>query len=227
MHRIVEGIQKFHDRVFPSQREWYEQLALKQQKPRALFITCADSRINPNLITQTEPGDLFILRNAGNIVPSYGSASGGEGATIEYAVSVLGVQHIIICGHSHCGAMQALLRHDGLDDLPAVRSWFGHAEATRQIMRSKYPVGLNGQTNLVAAKENVLVQLNHLRTHPSVAAGLAAGKVNIYGWVYVIEAGEVLGYNPESGNFEALHLNVPNPVDTHNLMVETCEAGGH
>ena len=103
-----------------------------------LFITCSDSRINPNLITHTEPGDLFILRNAGNIIPPHGAANGGEGATIEFAVAGLGVQDIIVCGHSHCGAMKGLLHPESLTDMPAITAWLSHAEATRRIMREKY-----------------------------------------------------------------------------------------
>src|SRR4051812_3852649 len=129
MHKLVEGIRNFQRHVFPAQRHWFERLAAKVQTPQALLITCSDSRINPNLLTQTEPGDLFLLRNAGNIVPAYGAANGGEGATIEYAVSVLGIRNLIICGHSNCGAMEALLRGDGIQHLPAVAAWFAHAES--------------------------------------------------------------------------------------------------
>src|SRR6478736_4743690 len=131
MRKIIEGVREFQATVFREQRELFEALSRKPQNPLAMFITCSDSRINPNLITQTEPGDLFLLRNAGNIIPPSGAGNGGEGATIEYAVGVLGVQHIIVCGHSQCGAMQALLRPNAVDDLPAVAEWFRHAEATR------------------------------------------------------------------------------------------------
>src|SRR5437764_15090805 len=127
MEKIFDGVRRFRDTVFAEQRLLFERLARKQD-PQALFITCSDSRINPNLTTQTEPGELFILRNAGNIIPPHGAASGGEAATIEYAVSVLKVSHVILCGHSHCGAMQALLGGEQDLDLPAVRAWFAHAE---------------------------------------------------------------------------------------------------
>ena len=104
MQKLLEGLHHFQQNIFSSQRELFERLA-KGQSPETLFITCSDSRINPNLLTQTQPGELFILRNAGNIIPPYGAANGGEGATIEYAVAVLGVKDIIVCGHAHCGAM--------------------------------------------------------------------------------------------------------------------------
>src|SRR5262249_33214059 len=137
MERILEGVRRFRETVFHEQRLLFERLA-RQQAPQALFITCSDSRVNPNLITQTEPGELFILRNAGNIVPPHGTSGGGEAATIEYAVSVLKVANIIVCGHSNCGAMHALLYDEKARDLPAVRAWFGHAEATRRIMTENH-----------------------------------------------------------------------------------------
>src|SRR5262252_6431769 len=120
MEKILQGVRRFQETVFREQRERFEALGRKPQSPLALFITCSDSRVNPNLITSTEPGDLFLLRNAGNIIPPSGAAGGGEGATVEYAVSVLGLRHVIVCGHYHCGAMHHLLRGRGTDDLPAV-----------------------------------------------------------------------------------------------------------
>ena len=137
IERLMQGIHHFQTEIFDSQRELFERLA-RGQNPTALFITCSDSRINPNLITQTDPGELFILRNAGNIVPPYGLASGGEAGTIEFAVAALGVRHIIVCGHSHCGAMRSLLRPELIENLPAVRTWLAHAEPTRRIVEQNY-----------------------------------------------------------------------------------------
>src|SRR5690349_55453 len=122
MERIIRGIHQFQNNVFSTQRELFERLA-SGQKPEALFITCSDSRINPNLVTQTKPGELFIMRNAGNIIPPYGAANGGEGATIEYAVAALGIKDIIVCGHTHCGAMNGLLNLNKLTKMPSVVSW--------------------------------------------------------------------------------------------------------
>src|SRR5262249_32571737 len=132
MRKIIEGVRRFQSTVFREQRELFEALAQKQQNPLALFITCSDSRINPNLITQTEPGDLFLLRNAGNFVPPYGAANGGEGATVEYAVSVLKLRNVIVCGHYGCGAMHYLMCQERMGELPSVRAWFSHAESTRR-----------------------------------------------------------------------------------------------
>ena len=124
MQRLVDGVQRFQTNVFSAQRHLFERLA-EGQNPLALFITCSDSRINPNLITQTEPGELFILRNAGNIVPPYGASRGGEEGSIEYAVSVLGVEDIIVCGHSHCGAMSALLDPAPRAHVPEIYLFYG------------------------------------------------------------------------------------------------------
>ncbi len=200
MDKIIAGAKHFHREVYPKNKQFFEQLADKQQKPAALFITCADSRVNPNLITQTEPGDLFLIRNAGNIVPSYTVASGGEIATIEYSVEVLGIRNIIICGHSQCGAMKAVLA-GGLDHLPAVKSWVNHAEATRQIVARKYPNLKGDELAVAATEENVLVQMNHLSTHPCVAARLASGELNVFGWYYDIGSGQIYQYDQARGWF--------------------------
>src|SRR5207248_9653519 len=136
----------------------------------ALFITCSDSRVQPNLLTQTEPGDLFVLRNAGNLIPPHGAARGGEAATIEYAVSALGIEDIIVCGHSRCGAVRGLLHPEDLGNLPAMAEWLRHADATGQIVRELYGHLDPPARWTVAVEENVLVQLEHLRTHPAIAA---------------------------------------------------------
>ncbi|MCC6416726.1 MAG: carbonic anhydrase [Gemmataceae bacterium] len=200
MQKLVQGIHHFQANIFRSQQELFHRLA-DGQSPEALFITCSDSRINPNLLTQTDPGELFILRNAGNIIPPHGAANGGEGATIEFAVAGLGINDIIICGHSHCGAMKGLLHPHSLDRLPAMAAWLSHAEATRRIIQEKYQ-NLTGPALLTATvEENVLVQLENLRTHPTVAAGLARGSLKLHGWVYKIETGQVFAYDPRQGQF--------------------------
>ena len=211
MQKLIQGIHHFQDNVFSSQRELFERLA-EDQHPDALFITCSDSRINPNLITQTEPGELFIIRNAGNIVPPYGAANGGEGATIEFAVVGLVIQHIIVCGHSHCGAMKGLLRPESLTKMPMMAAWLGHAEATRRIAQQKYEDRPAEALLNVAIQENVLVQLENLRTHPAVAAALAAGKLKLHAWVYKIETGQVFAYAPGRGQFAPLTGFSPAPV---------------
>jgi carbonic anhydrase len=202
MQRLADGIHQFQNEVFSSRQCLFERLVDGQQ-PVALFITCSDSRIDPSLLTQTEPGELFILRNAGNIVPAYGAVeNGGEAATIEYAVSVLGVKDIVICGHSHCGAMSGLLDQSQLAKLPAVRAWLSHAESTQRIIEENYSHITDSAKRLTATvEENVLVQLEHLQTYPTVAAALDRKALNLHGWVYKFETEQVYGYHPQDGQF--------------------------
>ena len=204
MEKLVKGIHHFQDSVFRRQSKLFEQL-VEGQQPLALFITCSDSRIDPNLLTQTQPGELFIMRNAGNIVPPYGAVYGGESATIEYAISVLNIADIIVCGHSHCGAMNGILHPEQIDHLPAVKAWLAHAEATSRIIRENYSHIADPEAKLTATvEENVLVQLESLRTHPSVAAALGRGQVKIHGWVYKFETGQVFAFDPHEGQFQPL-----------------------
>jgi carbonic anhydrase len=202
MQKLVDGVHHFRQKVFNSERALFERLADGQQ-PLALFITCSDSRIDPCLLTQTQPGELFVLRNAGNIVPPYGQAAGGEAATIEYAVCALKVKDIIVCGHSHCGAMHGLLHPETLGELPAVRQWLTHAEATARIMRENYQHITEAASRLTATvEENVLVQLENLRTHPSVAAALARDELKLHGWAYKFETGEVFECNARQAQYD-------------------------
>jgi carbonic anhydrase len=204
MQKLVEGIHRFQKDVFCRQQLFFERLVDGQQ-PLALFITCSDSRIDPNMLTQTQPGELFIMRNAGNIIPPYSSGGCGEAASIEYAIGLLGVRDIIICGHSHCGAMNALMHPEQAESLPAVRSWLEYAEATRRIIGENYNHLSDMRARLTATvEENVLVQLENLRTHPSVLAALARREIRLHGWVYKFETGQVFAYNAESGQFESL-----------------------
>lgn len=213
MKKLVTGVHKFQDSVFPTDRKNYVKMARWQQSPSTVFVTCADSRVMPTVFTQSEPGDLFFVRNAGNIIPPHGGQAGGqaggeaggEAATIEYAVSVLGVRQIIVCGHSQCGAMKAIIdTPEALEPLPAMRQWLHHADATRQIVNHKYK-HLDGEERLVAAiEENVLVQINNLSTHPGIAILLATGELKVFGWYFDIATGHVHHYNPVTGQFEEL-----------------------
>lgn len=200
MQKLIQGIHQFRQENFRPLQGLFEQLS-KGQNPETLFITCSDSRIDPNLLTHSQPGDLFILRNAGNIVPPHGAANGGEAATIEFAVAALGIKDIIICGHSHCGAMKGLLQPEMVASLPAVAAWLSHAETTRRIVRENYG-HLDGDRLVTATvEENVLVQLENLRTLPAVASRLVRGDLHLHGWVYKIETGEVFAYDFTSGQF--------------------------
>jgi carbonic anhydrase len=203
MKSLIEGLHHFQDEVFGTQRALFERLA-KGQTPETLFITCSDSRIDPCLLTQSMPGELFIIRNAGNLVPPYGSSQGGEAATIEFAVAALKVKEIIVCGHSHCGAMKGLLSPPSAQDFPALTHWLGHAESTRRVVKEKYSNHDEDEILNITIQENVLAQLENLRTHPVVAAGLALKKLKLHAWVYKIETGEVFGYEPQSAQFHQL-----------------------
>jgi carbonic anhydrase len=203
MQKLLQGLQHYQTKIFGSQRQLFERLS-QGQSPDVLFITCSDSRINPNLLTQTEPGELFILRNAGNIIPPYGAVQGGESATIEFAVAALGVKDIIVCGHTHCGAMKGLLEPPNNRDFPALTAWLAHAESTRRIVQDKYADREGSELLSVTIQENVLAQMENLRTHPVVASGLSQGKLKLHGWVYKIETGEVFGYDPEVCQFQIL-----------------------
>ena len=203
MQKLIEGIHHFQKTDFRPLQGLFEQLA-KGQNPDTLFITCSDSRIDPNLLTQSKPGDLFILRNAGNIVPPHGAANGGEAATIEFAVAALDVKDIIICGHSHCGAMKGLLQPEQVASLPAVSAWLSHAETTRRIVQDNYGHLEDERLITATVQENVLVQLENLRTLPAVASRLVRGDLHLHGWVYKIETGEVFAYDLGSGQFVPL-----------------------
>jgi carbonic anhydrase len=209
MEKLVHGIHRFQSDIFRDRQEFFERLA-GGQNPQALFVTCSDSRVTPDLITQAEPGDLFVLRNAGNLIPPHGAApDSGEAATVEYAVKSLRIRDIIVCGHTLCGAMQALSRPELLTDMPRMRQWLGHADATREIILSNYRLATPDATWKATVEENVLVQLENLRTHPSVASALARGDVKLHGWVYKLETGEVFAFDPVRGQFLPLTENSP------------------
>ncbi|MEM1367133.1 MAG: carbonic anhydrase [Cyanobacteria bacterium P01_H01_bin.15] len=201
MEKLVKGLRRFQTEYFSKNQDLFEHLA-KGQSPRVLFITCSDSRVDPNLITNAKVGELFVIRNAGNIVPPYGATNGGEGGAIEYAVQALNVEHIIVCGHSYCGAMKGLLKLDKLkEDMPLVYDWLLQAEATRRLLKENYPT-LEGQEKLDAAiAENVLTQLENLRTYPVVHSRLRQGKLHLNAWVYHIESGQVFAYDPEEQEY--------------------------
>ncbi len=205
MRKLLKGVHQFQSNYFSSHREMFEQLSLGQH-PRILFITCCDSRIDPNLITQTEPGELFIIRNIGNIIPPYGTTTGAEGAAIEYAIQELGIKNIIVCGHSHCGAMKGLLQVNSLNEkTPLVRDWLKYAEATRMIIEEHYQE-YEGEERLNAAiEENVLTQIENLRSYPIIHSKLYSGQLTLHAWVYKIETGGVFVYSTERCNIQAEH----------------------
>jgi carbonic anhydrase len=213
LKHIVDGFLHFHHEVFPQQEELFKKLATAQS-PRAMFITCADSRVAPELITQSSPGDLFVTRNVGNVVPPYGQMNGGVSTAIEYAVLALGVQHIIVCGHSDCGAMRAVLKPESLEKMPTVKAWLRHAEVARTVVEDNCNCANESESMQVLTEENVISQLQHLRTHPSVASRMASGQLFIHGWIYSIETSEIRAYDAEQDCFLPLDGKGPTPSAT-------------
>ena len=212
MNDLIGRVFSFEKHVFPNQSALYNHLASNGQSPKALMISCADSRVVPEHIMQADPGDLFVCRNAGNIVPPFSQANGGVTSTVEYAVLALGVRDIIVCGHSDCGAMKALVHDGSLDGMPNVAAWLRHSMAAQKVARESYP-DLNDQDRLRAITlENVVAQIAHLRTHPAVAAGIARGEIALHGWYVDIHQGRILGLDGETGRFVPLREDAPFPV---------------
>jgi carbonic anhydrase len=195
VEKFLGGVSRFQKDVYPQHQDLFEKLALGQ-RPEALFITCADSRIDPCLLTQTKPGELFICRVIGNIVPPYPDSLGGVSATIEYAVGVLRVPDVIVCGHTDCGVMKGALHPDALSSFAAVWNWLRYAGIQQ---RQVHP---SAELILSVTEENVVTQLKNLRSHPAVANGLIDGNLSLHGWVYHIGPGVVTAYNEKSGKFE-------------------------
>ncbi|MGE0712881.1 MAG: carbonic anhydrase [Planctomycetota bacterium] len=204
MERLAKGVHEFRRDTFAENEELFAQLA-KGQNPHTLFITCSDSRVVPTIVTGSGLGELFELQNAGNIIPAFGAGGIGSAATVEYAVSGLKVKDIVVCGHTQCGAMTGLLQPEKVADMPAVQGWLQHAETTRRIIRENYKhLTEFGELLTATIKENVLVQLEHLRTHPSVAVALARRDLHLHGWIYELETGMVHAYDPEREDFQPL-----------------------
>ncbi|WP_084397936.1 carbonic anhydrase [Henriciella aquimarina] len=200
MPKFAAGVLKFQDTIYPEKQDLFEKLS-QGQSPEALFITCSDSRIELAMITQTEPGELFICRNAGNIVPPHTEQTGAMTASIEYAVAVLQVPHIVVCGHSGCGAMKGAMNPEGLETLPHVAKWLGYSQAAVDIVDELAPDGTAEERMKLLIEQNVLLQLQHLRTHPSVARRIARGDVDLHGWVYDIKTGGVDAYDEARQEF--------------------------
>ncbi|MFE0175322.1 carbonic anhydrase [Streptomyces sp. NPDC059002] len=196
MHDLSEGVARFQRDVFPGKADLFARLATTH-RPGTLFISCSDARVVPELITQREPGELFVIRTAGNVVPPYAPGADGVAASVEYAVAVLGVGDVVVCGHSGCGAMTALAEGHDLGALPAVADWLRHVDAV--------------PTRDVAAlvRANVAAQLANLATHPAVARALAARTLTLRGWVFDIPTGSVTD------------VDVPTDVDVSSPVART------
>jgi carbonic anhydrase len=217
MKKLIEGLENFKEIYVLTHINLLEQLS-HGQNPRVLFITCSDSRIAPNMLTNTDLGDLFVIRNAGNIIPPFGATNGGEGATIEYAIHALGIEQIVVCGHSHCGAMKGLLQIGNLEEqMPLVYSWLRQADATRRLVEENYTRHKGEELLEITIAENVLTQIENLKTYPVVRSRMYQGKLAIYGWVYYIETGEVMAYDPESHTYISPKSQINYDIDSQYL----------
>lgn len=214
MPKFAAGVVRFQQEVFPDNADLFEKLA-KGQSPEALFITCSDSRIETGMLTQSEPGDLFIVRNAGNIVPPHTTATGSTTAAIEFACIALNVPHIVVCGHTECGAMKGALNLDSLTSLPHVKEWLSYSRAAVEITNEIGKDLNDHDRNLLLLEQNVLLQLAHLRTHPAVAVRIARGDLRLHGWVYDIAEGEVLAWDEATGEFEPVSKRYAMEVAKH------------
>lgn len=205
MQKLEEGIHEFQSTYFADNKGMFRRLEERGQNPETLFITCSDSRVVPNLITNTEPGDLFLVRNVGNIVPSTKrGVLGGVSAAIEYAVEVLNVTNVIVCGHTDCGAIGAILHPERMAHLPNVARWLGESGSIPRLIEERYGKLAPNERMVAAIEENVLLQLENLRTFDFVAKRLDDGRLKMNGWVYKIGTGQVFSYEPTSGQFLAI-----------------------
>lgn len=205
MQDLIDGFIKFQKDAFPERTELFKRLATSQA-PTTLFIACSDSRVVPELLTQREPGHLFVIRNAGNIVPSYGPEPGGVSATVEYAVVALGVTDVVICGHSDCGAMTAISACKCLDHMPAVANWLRHSDSAKLVNQARKHDSDQARLSSMV-RENVIAQIANIKTHPSVAVALEQGLLRLHGWVYDIETGSIDALDGATRRFVPLAEN--------------------
>jgi carbonic anhydrase len=208
MQQLIAGVHKFQQDELGRYRELFHRLSTDGQNPHTLFITCSDSRVLAELITQSKPGDLFVVKNVGNLVPPAGvtGSTNSTAAAIEFAVQSLGVSDVVVCGHSQCGAMAALLR--GVPEpatMPHLREWLEVAAPVRRLIERDYRHLTDPEARATAAgQENVLFALENLRTYPAVAARLAAGALRLHGWFFKIANAELFAYDPAAEQFQPI-----------------------
>jgi carbonic anhydrase len=208
MQKLLEGVHRFQQKEFGPYKEVFRRLSRNGQKPHTLFITCADSRVVAELITQSKPGDLVVVKNIGNIVPPPEPEGGcsSTGAGIEFAVDVLGVTDIVVCGHSQCGAMAALMEQNGgPSELKHLRNWVALAQPVKEVIERNYSHLASPAERLRAAEEeNVLFSIERLQTYPTVAKKLKEGTVRLHAWFFKIATAELFAYDPEQRQFQPI-----------------------
>lgn len=221
MSRFAAGVVKFQREVFPEKQALFERLSTGQS-PEALFITCSDSRIETAMLTQTDPGELFICRNAGNIVPPHTNQTGGMTASIEFAIGALRIPNIVVCGHTQCGAMKGAMNRAALNNLPHVREWLGFAQGAVDITEALGGnLGPEAKMRMLL-EQNVILQLQHLKTHPTVAVALAQKTLELHGWVYDIKTGEVAAYDDASASWVPVEERYAADLVSGTLSAHVC-----
>lgn len=206
MDKLYKGIRRFQESFFKKEEDFFRRLS-KSQDPDVLFITCADSRVDPALVTQSKPGELFIVRNVGNIIPPYDSLKdkNSVAAAIEFAVSALKVSDVIVCGHSNCGAMQALYKKsDEMGKMPHLMDWLNLAKPVKDAVLKSYPDSPQDVLQEITEKENVLAQIENIETYPFIAHALNEGAIYLHGWYYNIGTGEMYAYIPNADKYELI-----------------------
>jgi len=210
MEKLISGVHRFRKQYWSENKDLFRRLAEHGQFPEALFITCCDSRVIPTVITHSHPGDLFILKNIGNFVPPYSVNpldGTGVAASIEYAVEHLKVRDIIVCGHSDCGAMKALYKdRSTFAGTPHIGEWLRNGERTLEVVAANYPELSTEEKLAVTSEENVLVQMENLRTYPIVQKAAREGRLHVHAWFFEIGTGSVYRYTPEKGQYEPIHF---------------------
>jgi carbonic anhydrase len=213
MEKLIEGVHRFRSDEFGNYRKLFRKLSQDGQNPHTLFITCSDSRVLAELITQSKPGDLFVVKNVGNIVPpaNVTGSTNSTAAAIEFAVDALNVSDIVVCGHSQCGAMEALLR--GLppeSGMPHLQEWLSLAGPVRQVLQTQYPhLKSHDEQVTAASEENVLFALENLHSYPCVEKRLADGSLRLHGWFFKIATAELFAFDPGSKQFLPLGTDDP------------------
>jgi len=206
MEELFEGVKEFSKQEFEQNKLLFQKLS-KKQNPHTLFISCSDSRVVPNLITKSFPGDLFIIRNIANIVPPYRQSSEYLATTsaIEYAINVLQVKSVVICGHSNCGGCRALYaENDLLNTIPHTKKWLELAKPAKEKVEKLKAQFNYDSTDWLVAQENIVLQINHLLSYPFIKEKYQNKSLKIYGWYYDIENGIVYNYNKSKKVFEKI-----------------------
>lgn len=207
MQSLIEGVHRFRREEFGRRQELFKRLSREGQNPHTLFITCADSRVLAELITQSEPGDLFVVKNIGGMIPSFDAkgTTNSTAAAIEFAVEILEVQDIVVCGHSQCGAVAALMRGLKNDATPHLIEWLNLAAPVRAVVEKEYKHLTKDADRLRAAEEeNVLFALENLHTYPCVQSRLEKGTLHLHAWFFKIATAELFAYDADLRQFVPL-----------------------